>query len=232
MEIKLLGGMVLYSVEFFYFSMKVRVVRESEVEVDCTACTRTSGRGRPLRGLHPQDRVLERACETCILKSESEQGLEPEAISFEALPGPQPRGFIGEDASYASGQAERRGAHTPAAERYDLSEVYGDDLLLRFKLAPTVFDLDDAALQEKIDIITGHWPQVGDRDLCELIFSDFDLQVRSEWDRERYLKVQAMRRRGGSGPRAPAVVVRERLDEHEPDDPVEMLRRNQQEFSG
>jgi len=225
--------MVLYSVEFFYFSMKVRVVRESEVEVDCTACTRTSGRGRPLRGLHPQDRVLERACEACILKAEAEQGFEPEGISLEALLEPQPPDFIGDDARYASRHVEGRGARTPAAERYDLSEVYGDDLLLRFKLAPTVFDLDDAALREKIGIIADHWPQVSDRDLCELLFSDFDSRMRSEWDRERYLKVQAMRRRGSDGnPRAPTEMMEFSDTEYPPEDTLELLRRNQQGFSG
>jgi len=102
-------------------------------------------------------------------------------------------------------------------------------MLLRFKLTPTVFDLDDDALQEKVDLITAHWPQIGDRDLCELMFSDFDPRIKSEWDRERYVKVQGMHRRQAT------VGDREydrATDSNGMQDEVQdVIRRNQQEFS-
>ncbi len=182
--------------------MKVRVVRESEVETDCSDCTKKRADGRLLQTLHPVERVMERACESCILKTEIEHGVEPENITFEPVfeeeqPAPmlEPKNIIGNDVSNVSQSSDRRGSHTPAIERYDLSEIIGDNMLLRFKLTPTVFDMDDNALQEKVEIITGHWPNIGDRDLCELLFTDFDPRMQGDWDRERYRKVQGMRNR-------------------------------------
>jgi hypothetical protein len=182
--------------------MKVQVARESEVETDCSDCTKKRADDRLLQTLHPAERVMERACESCILKTEIEQGVEPENISFEPVfeeeqPTrlPETNNSTGDDESNVSRPGERRGSHTPATERYDLSEIIGNNMLLRFKLTPTVFDLDDNALQEKVEIITGYWSNIGDRDLCELLFTDFDPRMQGDWDRERYRKVQGMRNR-------------------------------------
>jgi len=215
--------------------MRVRITRETEIETNCSDCTKTTADGRLLQTLHLGERVMMRECESCILEPEQREVVEPENILLEPVLKQEPtdvsvpESFIGDDASYVPRRTGRRGSHTPATERYDLSEIYGNNMLLRFKLTPTVFELDDNALQEKVDIITSRWQGIGDRDLCELLFSDFDCKIQSDSDRERYYKVQEMRRRGSVYD--DARYGNERDNNGITDVEIDAIRRNQHEFS-